>query len=909
MILSPLSSLDAASCYVKTNGNNLLSGTSWSSAWRSVSYACSNCGAGDRVVVSNGVYYEQVTVRSNGIPGNPLIFTATNREEAVIDASGRNYGFYLNDISETAVNGFVVRNALLDGIHFSGTATNNFLVNNRIVSNGRHGIQFAGERVVRNGICSNSIAHCSSNGIVLYSADSNVIRGNDIRDNSRTGILLAFTACRNLIETNRIRNHASGGIHIAAEAADKNTVLRNTIRGTAQSWGIYIQEGDTNIIAGNRISRIPSLGISIAINSLYNLISGNTVCSNSTGLAVNGNYNIISGNRIWNTNDGTGIEFSYGDNNTVRSNSIRRFQNGIELEMISTMTNNTFMKNEICSNLWYGVYNNSFWGTHNYFISNNIHGPGQYSGYWGGNNDANRFFGNSFHHHEMYGLQIVGGSDNYYLSQNRVYSNGTYGLYLWGHTGCQVFSNECRGENQAYGIYCEGFYSGRIAGNRVLGAGMDGIFMTNSHGNQIDRNLLYGNRNNNLRFAGTGTNALVNNTILKSVFSNGMLFSDAAGGILFNNIILSNGGGAGDFGIARQSTGRVRASFNGLFGNAGGATNGGFLWGSGNLFKDPRLGSVDPYLISSPASHAVDTATNIPGISDVFQGNGPDMGYRESPYTALLLHFISATALLTNRIDLLWEDLRNETGYTLFRNTVNETNTVSRTGVTGMNVTNYADTNNLSPDTVYYYWLKAATNGITSSFSHYISAVTLPGRAQWVSGTALSSGEIFLVWKNRPNATEYELYRNTVNEAAGASLVARTGAGQTNFTDTGLSASTSYYYWLLVFNPSGSSFFSAPLMVRTSEGGNPRDTLDDVVIAPNPAAASVTFFNLTADFSFTVYSVSGGKVSRIRGRTSSGRYEWDLKNEKNERLKSGTYLLFLTNAKMQKKILKLAIIR
>ena len=68
-----------------------------------------------------------------------------------------------------------------------------------------------------------------------------------------------------------------------------------------------------------------------------------------------------------------------------------------------------------------------------------------------------------------------------------------------------------------------------------------------------------------------------------------------------------------------------------------GPTNGGITWDNGNTLLDPRLNTVTGYTITSALSSAVDTATNIPGVSSAFNGLGPDMGYKESAFTAVNL--------------------------------------------------------------------------------------------------------------------------------------------------------------------------------------------------------------------------------------------------------------------------------
>ena len=86
--------------------------------------------------------------------------------------------------------------------------------------------------------------------------------------------------------------------------------------------------------------------------------------------------------------------------------------------------------------------------------------------------------------------------------------------------------------------------------------------------------------------------------------------------------------------------------------------------------------------------------------------------------------WISATAISSSEIDLLWKDLSNETSYTLFRSTVSNTNTTTKIAGLSANITNYSD-KKLTPNTTYYYWIKAYYNGGNSGYSLVASDTTL----------------------------------------------------------------------------------------------------------------------------------------------------------------------------------------
>ncbi|MDD5066229.1 MAG: hypothetical protein PHF84_04215 [bacterium] len=86
--------------------------------------------------------------------------------------------------------------------------------------------------------------------------------------------------------------------------------------------------------------------------------------------------------------------------------------------------------------------------------------------------------------------------------------------------------------------------------------------------------------------------------------------------------------------------------------------------------------------------------------------------------------WLSVYSAWTNRIDLYWQNLPNETSFTLFRNTIKNSNTAGRVTGRAMNVTNYSDID-LSKNTKYYYWLKAYNGAGSSPFSYTASNKTL----------------------------------------------------------------------------------------------------------------------------------------------------------------------------------------
>lgn len=89
----------------------------------------------------------------------------------------------------------------------------------------------------------------------------------------------------------------------------------------------------------------------------------------------------------------------------------------------------------------------------------------------------------------------------------------------------------------------------------------------------------------------------------------------------------------------------------------------------------------------------------------------------------------------------------------------------------------------------------------------------------------------------------------------------------------------------------------------------------DAVLAPNPyrpgkdKREAVTFFRLPSRFRMTVYSKTGAELFSQEGSTETGEFAWIPKNAGNGDLKSGVYLIRLSDESGKSRVLKLVIIR
>jgi len=174
---------------------------------------------------------------------------------------------------------------------------------------------------------------------------------------------------------------------------------------------------------------------------------------------------------------------------------------------------------------------------------------------------------------------------------------------------------------------------------------------------------------------------------------------------------------------------------------------------------------------------------------------------------------LSGTVVTNRRIDLSWTDnASNETAFFMERATNSGFTQNLAITTLSTNATSYQDTT-VVPSTTYYYRVRAYNAAGYSAYSNVVNytttAAALPAAPTNLSGTVVSSSRINLSWTdNASNESSFYIERAT-NSAFTQNLVINSvGSNVTSYQDTGLSASTRYYYRVRASNIDGYSAYS-----------------------------------------------------------------------------------------------------
>ena len=89
------------------------------------------------------------------------------------------------------------------------------------------------------------------------------------------------------------------------------------------------------------------------------------------------------------------------------------------------------------------------------------------------------------------------------------------------------------------------------------------------------------------------------------------------------------------------------------------------------------------------------------------------------------------------------------------------------------------------------------------------------------------------------------------------------------------------------------------------------ENLKNLIVYPQPAkinSNAVTFANVTAKTEIKIFDINGKYVVDLKEENNDGGIQWDMKNDKGDRVAAGVYIFYASSDK-ETKMGKIAIIR
>lgn len=215
----------------------------------------------------------------------------------------------------------------------------------------------------------------------------------------------------------------------------------------------------------------------------------------------------------------------------------------------------------------------------------------------------------------------------------------------------------------------------------------------------------------------------------------------------------------------------------------------------------------------------------------------------------------------TEQATITWAQVSGAASYNLYWSTTPDV--TKTTGIKVAGVSSPYIKTGLSAGTTYYFIVAAVNSvGESAASSQTTASTNSPPLAVPNAPTGLTSiggaKQVTLSWSLVSGATSYNIYWSTTPGVTTAGT--RITTANNSYIQTGLAASTAYYYIVTAVNASGQSVPSAQVTATTNA---------PVVIIP-PAPTAVTATGGTKQITLTWAAVAGATSYNIYWTTSSG---------------------------------------
>lgn len=348
----------------------------------SIQEAIDAASTGDRIIVYQGTYYENLTINK------PIDLFGEDKENTIIDG-GNGPEIIISSENVDISSLTITDSSVAKNISIKINADNCKIIDN-IIKNNEIGVYVNNSNNAT--IAYNTITG-NEQGISFYSASYNIIDNNDIYSNSQNGIYMNASCNQNILSDNTIYSNSQNGIFLQNHC-NQNNISGNSIYSNSRI-GIRIENSSSNTIYSNT---------QINSNSFY-------------GVLISGSNNIVAENTI-SSNSKHGLFLIADDETTVRDNTISsNYYDGIRLQ---NSTSDTIKDNTINDNSRYGVYVNY------YSISNSIY--------------------NNYFEDNEYNAKDISIQTNYWYRSKTSGSNIINGPYLGGNYWGEYSGTDSNGD-------------------------------------------------------------------------------------------------------------------------------------------------------------------------------------------------------------------------------------------------------------------------------------------------------------------------------------------------------------------------------------------------------------------------------------------------------------------------------
>ncbi len=227
---------------------------------------------------------------------------------------------------------------------------------------------------------------------------------------------------------------------------------------------------------------------------------------------------------------------------------------------------------------------------------------------------------------------------------------------------------------------------------------------------------------------------------------------------------------------------------------------------------------------------------------------------------------LAATAASSSQINLTWTDSdTTESGFKIERCTGEGCSDFAQVASVAAGVTGYSNTG-LAASTSYSYRVRAYNGAGDSDYSNPASAATpsipIPTPPSNLAAAAVSTSQINLTWTdNNSVETGFKIERCTGAGCSNFAQIATTGANVTSYSNTGLTASTSYSYRVRATNTAGDSDYSNTATAVTQAA-------PAVPAAPtNLVATAISRSQIKLTWTDNSTNETGFRIQRCKGST------------------------------------------